>query len=42
MDKWIKKIPTMEYYLVIKKNKILPFETAWMDPNGIGQMEIDN
>ena len=25
----------MEYYLAIKKNKILPFVTAWMDLEGI-------
>ena len=22
---------TMEYYLAIKRNEILPFETMWMD-----------
>ena len=34
MDEWIKKmwhIYTMEYYLAIKKNKILPFATTWME-----------
>ena len=25
----------MEYFLAIKKNKILPFATAWMDLEGI-------
>ena len=33
MDEWIKKmwyIYTMEYYLAIKKNEILPFATTWM------------
>ena len=31
---WIKKmwyIYTIEYYLVIKKNEIMPFGTTWMD-----------
>ena len=34
VDEWIKKlwnIYTVEYYLVVKKKKILPFVTAWMD-----------
>ena len=30
----------MEYYLAIKKNGILPFVTAWMDPEGIMLNEI--
>ena len=33
-DDWIKKtwhICTMEYYLAIKKNKIIPFATTWME-----------
>ena len=33
-DEWIKKmwfIYTVEYYLVIKKNEILPFATMWME-----------
>ena len=34
VDEWIKKmwyIDTMEYYLAIKKNEILPFATTWME-----------
>ena len=33
-DEWIKKMRslyTMEYYLVIKKNEILPFAIMWME-----------
>ena len=33
-DEWIKKnwyVYTMEYYPAIKKNKILPFTTMWME-----------
>ena len=33
-EEWIKKmwyIYTMEYYLAIKKNEIMPFATTWMD-----------
>ena len=32
----------MEYYLAIKKNKILPFETTWMELEGIMQREISH
>ena len=38
MDEWIKKmwcIHTMEYYLAIKKNEILPSATTWMELEGI-------
>ena len=43
MDEWIKKmwyIHTMEYYLAIKKNEILPFATMWMELEGIMQSKI--
>ena len=33
-NKWIKMwyIYTMEYYMAIEKNGILPFVKTWMDP----------
>ena len=37
-DEWINKIwyiHTMEYYMAIKKNEILPFATMWMELEGI-------
>ena len=43
MDEWIKKmwyIYTMEYYLAIKKNEILPFAIMWMELEGIMLSEI--
>ena len=43
MDEWIKKIwyrYTMEYYLAIKKNEILPFATTWRELEGIMISEI--
>ena len=33
-DEWIKKmwyIRTMEYYIAIKENEIIPFAATWMD-----------
>ena len=33
-------IYTMEYYLAIKKNKILPFATTWMHLEGIRLNEV--
>lgn len=40
INRWVDKnvviyTHTMEYYLAIKKNKILPFAIAWMDLKGI-------
>ena len=43
MDEWIKKmcyVYTMEYYLAIKKNEILPFVTTWIELEGIMLSEI--
>ena len=43
VDEWIKQlwdIYTMEYYLAIKKKKILPFVTVWMDLENIMPSEI--
>ena len=40
---WIKQlwdIYTMEYYLAIKKKKMLPFVTAWMDLENMMLSEI--
>ena len=31
---------TLEYYSAIKKKKILPFETTWMDLEGVMLSEI--
>ena len=42
-DEWIKKlwfIYTMEYYLAMKKNEILPFAAMWMELEGIMLSEI--
>ena len=43
VDEWIKqlwKIYRMEYYLVVKKKKILPIATVWMDLENIILREI--
>ena len=43
VDEWIKQlwdIYTMEYYLAIKKKKILSFTTIWMDLENIMLSEI--
>ena len=43
IDEWIKKmwyIYTMEYYLAIKKNEILPFAIMWMELESIMLSEI--
>ena len=42
-DEWIKKmwfIHTMEYYLSMRKNEILPFAATWMELEGIMLSEI--
>ena len=33
-------IYTMEYYLAVKKKKVLPFASVWMDPKNIMLSEI--
>ena len=43
VDEWIKQlwdIYTMEYYLAVKKKKILPFVTAWMELEKVMLSEI--
>ena len=43
VDEWIKQlwdIYTMEYYSAIKKQKVLPFATVWMDLENIILSEI--
>ena len=42
-DDWIKKmwyIQTMEYYLAIKKNEIMPFAATWMQLDIIKLSEV--
>ena len=43
VDEWIKQlwgIYTTEFYSVVKKKKILPFATVWMDLENIMRSEI--
>ena len=43
VDEWIKQlwnIYTVGYYLAVKKKKILPFATAWMDLGNIMLSDI--
>ena len=42
-DEWIKKMwltYTMEYYLAMRKNEIMPFAAMWMELEGIMLNEI--
>ena len=42
-DEWIKKlwfIYTMEYYVAMRKNEILPFAATWMELEGIMLSEV--
>ena len=42
-DEWIKKmwfIYTMEYYLAMRKNEIMPFTAMWMELEGIILSEL--
>ena len=42
-EEWIKKmwfIYTMEYYVALRENEILPFATTWMELEGIMLSEI--
>ena len=42
VDEWLKQlwdIYTMEYYSAVKKMKILPFATVWMDLENIMSSE---
>ena len=43
MDEWIKKmwfIYTVEYYLAMRKNEIMPSAAMWMELEGILLSEI--
>ena len=42
-EEWIKKMwykYIMEYYSVIKRNKIVPFAKTWMDPEMVILSEV--
>ena len=42
VDEWIKQlwdVYTIEFYLAVKKKKILPFATVWMDLENILQVK---
>ena len=42
-EEWIKKvwyIYTMEYYLAIKRNEIVPYAETWMDLETVIQSEV--
>ena len=39
-DEWIKNIYTMEYYLTMRKNEIMPFAAMWMELEAIMLSEI--
>ena len=42
-EEWIKKmwyIYTMEYYLAIKRNEIVPYAETWMDLEIVIQSEV--
>ena len=46
-EEWIKKIwyiyiYIMDYYSAIKKNKIMPFESTWMDLEIVIQSEVSH
>ena len=45
VDEWITQvwgIYIMEYYMAVKQKKILPFATAWTDPENIMLSEISH
>ena len=45
IEEWIKKmwyIHTMDYYLVIKKNEIMPFAATWVDLESVRMSEVSH